>query len=93
MRLTTPTDFEILEALADGKRNNAINLAVLTEKNKDYINTRLPVLADYGLVEKVGPVSNSGLYVITERGQAALALRDVYEHTIDFESQIDSHLS
>ncbi|QLG61343.1 helix-turn-helix domain-containing protein [Halorarum salinum] len=78
MRLTSPTDFEILEALSDGKRNNAANLSYVLDKNRSYINTRLPVLADYGLVERVGPAPNSGLYEITERGLAAHELRDRY---------------
>ncbi len=75
MKLIDPTDFEILDALADGKRNNAANIAALTDRNRAYLNTRLPVLLDYGLVERVGPSPNSGLYVITDRGLAALEHR------------------
>ena len=93
MRLVPPTDFEILESLADGKRNTAANLAVELGKDRGYINTRLPKLVDYGLLEKIGPHSNSGLYAITDRGQAALQLREEYEHTIDFEARIDAYLS
>nr|WP_233745317.1 hypothetical protein [Halobacterium bonnevillei] len=59
MKLAVPTDFEILDALADGKRNNAVNLSYILDKNRAYINTRLPVLADYALVERVGPAPNS----------------------------------
>ena len=65
MRLVQPTDFDILEELTDGERNNAINLAVLLDRNRAYINTRLPVLADYGLVDRVGPAPKSGIYTIT----------------------------
>lgn len=50
MRLTQPTDFEILAALDE-----------------------------YGLVNKVGPAESSGLYELTDRGQAALNFRDSYE--------------
>ena len=89
MRLVTPTDFEILSALSDGKRNNAVNIAVTLDKNRAYINTRLPILLDYGLVDRVGPADNSGLYVITEKGRAALTHRDAYhDDERDFEALI-----
>lgn len=91
MKLTSPTDFEILEALSDEKRNNAANLSYELDKNRSYINTRLPVLADYGLVERVGPAPNSGLYEITDRGGAAAELREQYGEG-DFDEQIDEHL-
>ena len=87
MRIVTPTDFEILSALSDGKRNNAVNIAVTLDKNRAYINTRLPILLDYGLVDRVGPADNSGLYVITDTGRAALAHRDAYhDDERDFEA-------
>lgn len=88
MRLASPTDFEILEALSDGRRNNAVNLSHLIDKNRSYINTRLPLLTDYGLLRRVGPAPNSGLYEITDRGQAALALRDRYDEAEDFEALV-----
>lgn len=88
MRLASPTDFEILEALSDGRRNNAVNLSHLIDKNRSYINTRLPLLTDYGLLRRVGPAPNSGLYEITDRGQAALALRDRYDEVEDFEALV-----
>jgi predicted transcriptional regulator len=91
MRLVNPTDFEILDALADGKRNNAANLAVELDKNRDYINTRLPELSDHNLVNKIGPSEQSGLYAITDRGRAALVLRDDYEDTDNFEALIEAH--
>ncbi len=78
MKLVIPTDFEILSVLADGKRNNAINIAAELEKNRAYINTRLPILLDYGLVSRVGPAENSGLYTITEKGQIAIEHKDIY---------------
>ncbi|MFB6137258.1 MAG: ArsR family transcriptional regulator [Halobacteriaceae archaeon] len=79
MRLVVPTDFEILDALAAGGRNNAANLAYELDRDRSYINTRLPVLADYDLVERIGPAPNSGLYEITDRGERALDLRELYE--------------
>lgn len=80
MRLTVPTDFEILGALSDGKRNNAVNIAVEIDRNRSYINTRLPVLADYNLIERVGPASNSGLYMITKNGKIAAKHQEAYEN-------------
>lgn len=78
MRLVEPTDFEILEVLDEEGRNNAINIAHILEKNRQYLNTRLPQLADYGLVQRIGPAQNSGLYEITDRGRVALAHRETY---------------
>lgn len=93
MKLTSPTDFEILSALSDGKRNNAANLSHILDKNRSYINTRLPVLADYGLLERVGPAPRSGLYGITEKGLAVLELRDVYEaDDEDFDAALEERL-
>jgi hypothetical protein len=93
MKLAVPTDFEILDALADGKRNNAVNLSYILDKNRAYINTRLPVLADYDLVERVGPAPNSGLYEITEKGKAAVENREAYESDDeDFEARVEAAL-
>lgn len=93
MKLTAPTDFDILEALSDGKRNNAVNLAHKLDRNRAYINTRLPILADYELVERVGPAPNSGLYVITDKGQAVLENRAKYrEEGIDFDAEVEESL-
>lgn len=93
MRLVQPTDFDILCQLVDGERDNASNLAVHLDLNRAYINTRLPVLADYGLLTRVGPAPKSGLYVITDRGQAALACRDEYDAETDFDAVIDAYLA
>jgi len=93
MKLVQPTDFEILETLADGKRNNAINIAEMLDRERSYINTRLPELEEYDLVENVGPASNSALYAITERGQVALNNREAYENShTDFEELIDQKI-
>lgn len=80
MKLVIPTDFQILEVMADGKRQTATNLGELLDKDSRYMNNRLAELAGHGLVEKVGPSERSGMYVITERGQVALEHRDEYSH-------------
>lgn len=90
MRLVVPTDFEILRKLSDGRRNNAINIAAEIDRNRSYVNTRLPILADFNLVERVGPGSNSGLYVITARGIIVAESQQEYEDDrVDFEAFIN----
>lgn len=89
MKLRQPTDFLILEALEDTGRNVATNLASHTGKSRKNINTRLPVLEDYKLVEKIGPAERSGLYEITSLGKAALVYQDQYDEVDDFESLIE----
>ncbi|MFB6071053.1 MAG: ArsR family transcriptional regulator [Halanaeroarchaeum sp.] len=94
MKLALPTDLEILEALADGKRNTAANLSYLIDKDRSYINTRLPILADYDLVERVGPAPNSGLYEITRRGSLVVEHRERYERDEEgFEAFIEDRLT
>lgn len=92
VKLRQPTDFLILEALDRHGRNVAPNLAEHIDKNRKNINTRLPVLWDYGLVEKVGPSEHSGLYEITERGRAVVKLREAYDEADDFEALVEDHL-
>lgn len=93
MRLTVPTDFDILDAFADGRRNNAANLAHELDRNRSYINTRLPVLADYGLLERVGPAPKSGLYSITEKGLIAAEHREKYRTDgVDFDALVAEEL-
>lgn len=89
MKLRQPTDFLILEELEDKGRNVATNLAHHTEKSRKNINTRLPVLEDYGLVRKIGPAERSGLYEITSLGKAALVYQDQYDEVDDFEELIE----
>ena len=69
MKLVEPTDIELLEALADGKRNVAANLAIELDKDRAYVNTRLPQLEAYELLDRVGPAPKSGLYEITPKGK------------------------
>ncbi|WP_290812381.1 winged helix-turn-helix domain-containing protein [Halovivax sp.] len=89
MKLRRPTDFLILEALEEEGRNVAPNLAHHTDKSRKNINTRLPVLEDYGLVEKIGPSERSGVYELTPRGKAALVYRDRYDEVDDFDALVD----
>jgi hypothetical protein len=94
MKLAVPTDFDILGALSDGRRNTAVNLSYILDKNRSYINTRLPILADYGLVERVGPAPNSGLYEITEKGRVVLDERENYRtEGVDFDALVDERLA
>lgn len=90
MKLRRPTDFLILHGLYTEGRNVATNLAEITGKSRENINTRLPVLADYGLVEKIGPAERSGLYEITARGRRALLYADRYDEVEDFEALLDA---
>jgi hypothetical protein len=93
MKLAVPTDFDILEALSDGRRNTAVNLSYVLDKNRSYINTRLPILADYELVDRVGPAPNSGLYEITEKGRIVVELREKYRtEGVDFDALVDETL-
>lgn len=93
MRLAEPTDFQILEALSDGRRNTAANLSYVLDKDRSYINTRLPILADYELVKRVGPAPNSGLYEITDRGQAVIDIRQTAaEPDIDYDARLADRL-
>jgi DNA-binding HxlR family transcriptional regulator len=84
MRLRRPTDFLILEALQAHGRNVATNLAEHTGKSRKNINSRLPVLADYGLVDKIGPATRSGLYELTKKGKVALMYQDKYDEVENF---------
>lgn len=93
MKLISPTDFEILDALSDGKRNTAANLAYHLDKDRSYINTRLPVLADYGLLERVGPAPASGLYEITRKGRIVLEHQErLDDEDLDFDAFVEEQL-
>lgn len=93
LKLVRPTDFDILHALQKTGRNVAANIAIHTGKDRSYLNTRFPHLEDYGLIRKIGPAENTGLYEITERGEAALALRNQYDSGPGFENLVDQYLS
>mgnify|MGYP003836270915 CR=1 FL=1 len=83
IRLTQPTDFLILDVLSDGKRDTASNIAKQIDKKRRYINTRLPTLADYNLIRKIGPHESSGLYQITPLGVAAVQKQALYNQDQD----------
>lgn len=93
MKLQRPTDFDVLRVLDERGRNVASNIAIHADKDRNYVNTRLPVLEDYGLVEKIGPAERSGLYEITERGRVALEYREEYGEVEDFEALIEEELN
>jgi DNA-binding MarR family transcriptional regulator len=89
MRLSSPTDFLILEALSDGERDTAANLAEQINRDRSYINAELPKLADQGLLTKIGPLQASGLYQITPLGVAAIQKHSLYiEDEREFETAI-----
>jgi len=89
----TPTDFEILGELRDG-RNIAANLAMSLDRHRKTINGKMPYLLDYGLVEKIGPYDNSGLYELTTRGRLAYEYRDKYhDDAVDFDDFLDRKLA
>ena len=60
--LLNSTDEEILEIMADGKRWTAPMLADETNNRREYINTRLAKLCNYGLIERV----YEGVYIDPE---------------------------
>lgn len=88
VKLTRPTDFVILDALSDGWPDVGANISQRIDKDRQYVNTRLTHLEDYGLVERLGPAENTGLYRITPRGVAALKLRDRYDSD-GFDDRVD----
>lgn len=92
MHLSEPTDFDILEILTEG-RNVPANIAARLDKSQGYISSQLPKLASHDLVERIGPAERAGLYELTDRGKAALALRDQYGDVDDFAALIDEHLA
>lgn len=93
MRLTLPLDLDILEALSDGKRNMAANLAYSLDKDRAYLGNRLLRLNEQGLVDRVGPAPQSGLYEITDAG-AVLAEHGEECRAEDgaVEALLDAHL-
>lgn len=91
LHLVEPTDFEILSYLAEGGRNNAVNIAVALEQNREYMNARLHALASHECVEGIGPAENSGLYEITEKGEAALEFRHLRDDPdADFGAHVEA---
>lgn len=89
------TDFKILEALADGERNIAANIALEIDADRGYINNRFSYLLSRDLVQRVGPKERSGLYQITEKGEVAVEHRQkcLNDEVDDFESFVEERLS
>ncbi|OYR80702.1 hypothetical protein DJ71_14505 [Halorubrum sp. E3] len=94
MNLQLPTDRLILETLEDG-RNLAVNISLEIDRSRNYINGRMTQLLDYDLVSKVGPAENTGLYELTERGQAVLYLLDEGDDpsSAGFEERVEQRLN
>lgn len=87
-----PLDFLLLEELLKG-RNLGGNLHITLDVTRPYTNERLRTIADYGLVERVGPNENVGLYQITDKGRAALEYQDEYDEIDDFDAFIEEQLN
>lgn len=85
------TDFEILEALADGKRNVAANVALEIDANRSYVNNRFSYILSEGLVERIGPKELSGLYEITPKGRVVVQYQEAYhnDEVDDFEAFVE----
>lgn len=77
--LVEPTDFDILEALSDGRRHDAPDLSAVMGHRSEYLADRLSALRRQGLVEKAGPSDRTAMNVITPLGEVALEMRDSYE--------------
>ena len=93
MDLHHPQDFRLLEALHSYGRNVAPNLAHIADLDESMAERRLAALADHELVTRIGPIAESGLFEITDRGRIALRLRDEYNEGVDFGALVDRHLA
>ena len=87
-----PLDFSLLKELLKG-RNVGGNLHMTLNVTRPYVNERLGILADYGLLKRIGPNENVGLYEITEKGRIALEHQDEYDEADNFEAFIDERLN
>ena len=94
MKLVQPTDFNLLEAFDQYGRNVAANLAIRLDRDRGYINTRMPHLEDYHLIESIGPAANVGLYELTDRGKTVLEHREKYQSLgyDEFEALVDESI-
>ncbi|MFD1512681.1 winged helix-turn-helix domain-containing protein [Halomarina rubra] len=85
MRLSLPTDEEILRELRDGEGQNLpSNVADEIARDAKHVNTRLVHLEDYGLVENIG----RGVYRITPLGRLAFDHIDEYSHDTNDEFEL-----
>ena len=76
--LTVPTDLEILETLAGGKRQTPANVAAILNKERKYMSDRLRKLEDRGYLRDAPPADRSGMYEITATGLIAAFHTDEY---------------
>lgn len=88
------TDFMILEVLDNRERNIAANIAHEIDSDRGYLNSRFSTLRNEGLVRRVGPSKQSGLYEITKKGLVAVNHKEEYlnNEVDDFEAFIESKL-
>lgn len=86
-----PVDFSLLQELSKG-RNVGGNLHIMLDVSRQYVNERLGVLADYGLVTRIGPNENVGLYEITQKGEVVLKSKDKYDSVEDFDTFVEDQL-
>lgn len=101
LSLRQPTDFLILEAFSNGENYTAGAIAHRIQNviysdheiTKENVNTRLPELENYGLLEKVPAIGRSGLYRISEAGLIALDYKTEYDNpNVDFLELIENEL-
>ena len=64
--LVNETDRRLLQAMLDGERHTAPELATRLDASREYLNTRLSHLETFGFVERV----DRGLYRIDDNGRA-----------------------
>jgi predicted transcriptional regulator len=92
LKLTDPTDFDILSFMNDGKRHQPPEIAAAIGHKDQYVRNRISNLRGLGLVENI---PNSSMYVLTEKGRVTLDLQDQYDHsrTQEFAREVEEELS
>jgi len=95
MRFKHPVEIEILREIADDRRQTSKNLAEIIGEDRNYVNNRVGALSGSGVLERVGPADNSGIYEITDMGHRALRFQDKYahEHAFEFGQFVKGELS
>lgn len=83
MKLTTPTDFDILETMRDRKRQTPANLADQLSLSNTYASNRVQHLLDHQLIKRVNPnIRRGGMYVIADKGIIAVEHRAEYDQEL-----------
>lgn len=67
-----PTDFRILELMAQGKRQTSTNLAAMLDLDRRYVTNRLNFLREEGYLRDPGPAEQSRMVEITAMGRIAI---------------------